>query len=80
MLSVKQKQDESLKNYIIYFNKETVRVENYIDVAALTIIITRLWPRRFYYSLTKNALEAFIELLLRAQKYSNADELIQIDE
>ncbi|KAK9180960.1 hypothetical protein WN944_024096 [Citrus x changshan-huyou] len=34
-----------------------------------------LQPRRFHYSLAKNAPRTFPELLSRAQKYSNADEL-----
>ena len=34
-----------------------------------------LQPGKFHYSLAKNPPRTFIELLLRAQKYSNVDEL-----
>ena len=64
-----------MKDYIGCFNKKAVRVENCIDAVALTEIMTGLRPRRFHYSLAKNAPRTFTELLSRAQKYSNVDEL-----
>lgn len=50
-------------------------MENYTKKVALIVIMIGLWLGRFHYLFTKNALRTFIELLLRAQKYSNADEL-----
>lgn len=55
LLLMKHRKDESLKDYIIHFNKEAERVENYTDVVALTIIIAGLRPGRFHYLLAKNA-------------------------
>lgn len=48
LLSVKQGNDESLKDYITRLKKEVVRVENYSDVVALTVIMTELQPVRFH--------------------------------
>ena len=42
LLSVKQGKNESLKDYIVRFNKEAVRVENCIDVVPLTAIMAGL--------------------------------------
>ena len=74
-LLVKQGKDESLKDCITRFNKEVVRVENYSDAMALTTIMVGLQPGKFHYSLAKNPSRTFTELLSRAQKYSNVDEL-----
>ena len=78
LLSVKQRKYESLKDYITRFNKEAVRVENYTDIVALTAIMAGLQPGKFHYSLAKNPPRTFTELLSRAQKYSNADELTNV--
>ena len=42
LLSVKKGNDESLKDYIVHFNKEVVRVENCTDAVALTAIMADL--------------------------------------
>ena len=64
-----------MKDYVTRFNKQAVSVENYSDAMALIAIMARLQPEKFHYSFLKNAPRTFMELLLRAQKYSNADEL-----
>ena len=64
-----------MKDYIVRFNKEAVIVENCTDAMALTTIMVVLRSERFHYSMVKNALRTFTELLSRAQKYSNADKL-----
>ena len=64
-----------MNDYIIYFRKEIVIVENYTDAVAVTAIMAGLRPWRFNYRLAKNAPRTFTELLSRAQKYSSADEL-----
>ncbi|KAK9225359.1 hypothetical protein WN943_010400 [Citrus x changshan-huyou] len=66
LLLVKHGKDELLKDYIVRFNKEAVRVENCIDVVALIAIMASLRPERFHYSLAKNAPRTFTELLSRA--------------
>lgn len=67
-----------MKDYIVRFDKEAVRVENYKDAVALTAIMPSLRPRRFHNSLTKNALRSFTKLLLRALEYFNANELTNV--
>ena len=64
-----------MKDYVTRFNKEAVSVENYSDAVALTAIMAGLQLGKFHYSLVKNTQRTFTELLLRAQKYSNVDEL-----
>lgn len=75
LLSVKQGNDESLKKYIVRFTKKTVRVENCTYAVALTTIMAGLQLGILHYPLAKNAPRTFAELLLRAQKYSNANKL-----
>ena len=48
LLSVKQENDKSLKDYITRLKKEVVRVENYNDIVALIVIMAKLQPRRFH--------------------------------
>ena len=64
-----------MKDHIVCFNKEAVRVENCIDAMALIAIMVGMRLERFHYLMAKNALRTFTELLSRAQKYSNADKL-----
>lgn len=72
---VKQENDESLKNYIDRFNKDTVRMENYTNTVVVIVIMVGLFLERFHYLLTKNTPRTFTKLLLIAQNYSNVDEL-----
>lgn len=71
LLFVRQRNEESLKDYTARFNVEAVRVENCTNVMALTAIMIG----RFHFSLAKNLAMTFTNLLSRVHKYCNADEL-----
>ncbi|XP_058080639.1 uncharacterized protein LOC131228790 [Magnolia sinica] len=78
LLTVTQKEDELLKNYIIRFNEETVQVNNYSDQIALAPMILSLQEGKFLFSIGKNPPTILGDLLNQAQKYSNAKELFSL--
>ena len=68
LLSVKQGNDESLKDYITRFNKKPVRVANYSDAIALTAIMVGLQQKKFHYSLAKNPPRTFHKVAIKSPK------------
>ncbi|XP_058106361.1 uncharacterized protein LOC131249575 [Magnolia sinica] len=75
LLTITQKEDEMLKNYIKRFNLEAMQVEGYSDKIVLAAMMSGLKEGRFLLSLGKNPLTTLAKLLNRTQKYSNAEEL-----
>ncbi|XP_058111671.1 uncharacterized protein LOC131254986 [Magnolia sinica] len=74
LLTLKQKSEESLKDYISRFNEETLQVGDYSDKMALSAMISGLKEGRFLLSIGKNPDSTLSELISRAQKYTNAKE------
>ena len=75
-MSIRQREDESLRSYISHFNKEALSIDeadNKILVAAFT---NGLRKGKFLFSLYKNDLKTISELLYRATKYMNAEDVL----
>ncbi|XP_058103370.1 uncharacterized protein LOC131246924 [Magnolia sinica] len=75
LLTIKQREDELLRDHLIYFNAEVVQVDDYSDQIALTAIVAGLKQGKFLFSIGKNSPNTLVDLLNRAKKYSNVEEL-----
>ena len=81
LMSIKQREDETLRSYIARFNKEALSIDeadNKILVAAFT---NGLRKGKFLFSLYKTDPKTMLDVLYRAIKYMNAeDELLAREE
>ena len=75
-MSIKQREDETLRAYISRFNKEALSIDeadNKILVAAFT---NRLKKGKVLFSLYKNDPKTMSEVLYRATKYMNIEDVL----
>ena len=75
-MSIKQREDETLRSYIAHFNKEALSIDetdNKILVAAFT---NGLQKGKFLFSLNKNDLKTMSDVLYKATKYMNAEDAL----
>ena len=76
LMSIKQREDETLRSYISRFNKEALSIDeadNKILVAAFT---NGLRKGKFLFSLYKNDLNTMLDVRYRATKYMNAENVL----
>ena len=76
LMNIKQWEDETLRSYIIRFNKEALSIneaDNKILVAAFT---NGLQKGKFLFSLYKNDPKTMSDVLYRATKYMNAEDAL----
>ena len=76
LMSIKKREDETLRSYITRFNKEAfsiVKADDKILVAAFT---NGLRKGKFLFSLYKNDPKTKSEILYRATKYMNAEDVL----
>ena len=79
-MSIKQREDETLRSYITHFNKEALSIDeadNNILVAAFT---NGLRKGKFLFSLYKNDPKTMSEVLYRATKYMNVEDALSARE
>ena len=76
LFTVKQGNDETLKDYIARFNEEALCIEGCNDDLMLSAMMSGLKPSKLLWSLGKNDPKDFQELMSRAQKYANAEVLM----
>ena len=75
-MSIKQREDETLRSYIARFNKEALSIDetdNKILVAAFT---DGLQKGKFLFSLYKNDPKTMSDVLYKATKYMNAKDAL----
>ena len=72
-MSIKQREDETLRSYISRFNKEALMIDNKILMAAFT---NGLWKGKFLFSLYKNDPKTISKVLYRATKNMNAKDAL----
>ena len=58
------------------YNKELLQVDEAKDQVILTTFQAGLLPGDFFFSITKSPLKAMAELLHKAQKYMNAEDVV----
>ncbi|XP_058103529.1 uncharacterized protein LOC131247107 [Magnolia sinica] len=78
LLTLKQGNRESPKDFISRFNEEALQVDNYNDKMALSTMISSLKEGRFLFSIGKNPPTTLTKLISRAQKYTNTEEFFSL--
>ncbi|XP_075640626.1 uncharacterized protein LOC142612413 [Castanea sativa] len=76
LLTIKQGEKETLRSYVKRFTRETLEVDDADDKVQLTTFKARLRSREFVVSLAKNLPRTMAEMLLKAQKYMNAEDAL----
>ncbi|XP_030934833.1 uncharacterized protein LOC115960198 [Quercus lobata] len=76
LLTIRQGEKETLRSYVKRFMRETLEVDEVDDKVQLTTFKTRLKSREFVISFAKNPPKTMAEMLLKAQKYMNAEEAL----
>ncbi|XP_058217315.1 uncharacterized protein LOC131328385 [Rhododendron vialii] len=74
LLSVKQKEDETMRAYLKRFNNEALLVDEADDKVVLLTFIGGLQSTKFVYSLSEKPPGTVAELMHKAQKHINAEE------
>ena len=64
---------ETLRSYVKHFTRETLEVDETDDKVQLTTFKAGLKSKEFMVSLAKNPPKTMAEMLLKAQKYINAE-------
>ncbi|XP_075654243.1 uncharacterized protein LOC142624530 [Castanea sativa] len=76
LLTIKQEERETLQSYIKRFTRETLEVDDADDKVQLTTFKAGLKSREFVVSLVKKPPRTMAEMLLKAQKYMNAEDAL----
>ena len=76
LLTIRQGEKETLRSYVKRFTRETLEVEKADDKVQLTTFKAGLRSRDLVASLAKNLPRTMVEMLLKAQKYMNAEDAV----
>ena len=80
LMSIKQREDETLRSYITRFNKEALSIDEADDKILVAAFTNGLRKGKFLFSLYKNDLKTMSEILYRATKYMNAGDALSARE
>ena len=72
-MSIRQREDETLRSYIARFNKEALSIDEADNKILVAAFINELWKGKFMFSLYKNDSKIMSNVLYRATKYINAE-------
>ena len=75
-MSIKQREDETLRSYIARFNKEALSIDKVDDKILVAAFTNRLWKSEFLFSLYKNDPKTMSDVLYRVTKYVNAKDAL----
>ena len=76
LLTIRQGEKETLRSYVKRFTRETLEVDEADDKVQLTTFKAGLRSRDLVASLIKNPPKTMAEMLLKAQKYMNAEDAV----
>ena len=76
LLTIRQGENETLMSYVKRFTREMLEVDKADDKVQLTTFKAGLKFREFVVSFTKNPSKTMVEMLLKAQKYMNAEDAL----
>ena len=76
LMSIKQREDETLRSYISRFNKEALSINKASDKILVTAFTNGLRKGKFLFSLYKNDPKTMSDVLYRATKYMNAKDAL----
>ena len=75
-MNIKQREDETLRSYIICFNKEALLIVEADDKILVAAFTNGLWKGKFLFSLYKNDQKTMSNVLYRATKYMNVEDAL----
>ena len=76
LMSIKQREEETLRAYISHFNKEALSIDKADDKILVAAFTNWLKKGKFLFSLYKNDPKTMSEVLYRATKYMNAEDAL----
>ena len=76
LMSIKQRDDETLRSYITRFNKEALSIDKADDKILVAAFINGLRKGKFLFSLYKNDPKTLSDVLYKATKYMNAEDAL----
>ena len=76
LLTIRQGEKETLRLYVKRFTRKTLEVDDADDKVQLMTFKAGLKSREFVVSLAKNRLKTMAEMLLKSQKYMNAEDAL----
>ena len=79
-MSIKQRENETLRSYICRFNKEALSIDEADDKILVVAFTNGLRKGKFLFSLYKNDPKTMSEVLYRATKYMNAEDTLLAQE
>ena len=77
MMSIKQREGETLRSYITCFNKETLSINEANDKILVAAFTNGLRNGKFLFSLYKIDPKTMSKILYRATKYMNAKDALR---
>ena len=72
-MSIRQREDETLRSYIACFNKEALSIDETDDKVLVATFTNGLRKGKFLFSLYKNDLKTMSDVLYKVTKYMNAE-------
>ncbi|XP_030970660.1 uncharacterized protein LOC115991048 [Quercus lobata] len=76
LMSIKQREDETLRAYITRFNKEALSIDEIDDKILVATFTSGLRKDKFLFSLYKNDPKTMTNVLYKATKYMNAEDAL----
>ena len=76
LMSIKQREDETLRSYITRFNKEALSIDETDDKILVAAFTNGLQKGKFLFSLYKNDSKTMSKVLYRATKYINSKDAL----
>ena len=76
LMSIKQWEDETLRFYITFFNKEALSIDEVDDKILVTAFTNGLRKGKFLFSLYKNDPKTMSEVLYKVTEYMNAEDAL----
>ena len=76
LMSIRQWEDETLRSYIARFNKEALLIDEANDKILVAAFTNGLRKGKFLFSLYKNDPKTMSDVLYRATKYMNAEDVL----
>ena len=76
LMSLKQREDETLRSYITRFNKEALSIDEANDKILVAAITNGLRKGKFLFFLYKKDPKTISEVLYKATKYMNAEDAL----
>ena len=76
LMSIRQREDKTLRSYIACFNKEALSIDEADDKILVAAFTNGLQKGKFLFSLYKNDSKTISDVLYKATKYMNAEDAL----